>query len=81
MIDISSYFFSYCSINIKHLIEIPQNSSALIALDVTNGTITVDNLDLQNVESSPTYFYAMLGAGSGVISLSTVNGNIVMTGF
>ncbi|MFC1557147.1 DUF4097 family beta strand repeat-containing protein, partial [candidate division KSB1 bacterium] len=62
-------------------LEIPQNSSALIALDVTNGTITVDNLDLQNVESSPTYFYAMLGAGSGVISLSTVNGNIVMTGF
>jgi len=60
---------------------IPQNTSAEFSARVTNGNISVSNLVLQNEVSTPNSLRGTLGGGQGTISLSTVNGNIRVTGF
>ena len=60
---------------------IPQNTSAELSASLVNGIIVVNNLDLQNIVSSLTSFQGILGDGRGIISLSTVNGNINVMGF
>ncbi|KPK95662.1 hypothetical protein AMJ80_04280 [bacterium SM23_31] len=62
-------------------LEIPQSTSAELSASLVNGTIVVNNLDLQNIVSSLTSFQEILGDGRGIISLSTVNGNIKVIGF
>ena len=62
-------------------LSIPQNTSAEFSATVTIGDISVSNLVLQNQESTPNSLRGTLGAGQGTISLSTVNGNIRVTGF
>ena len=62
-------------------LDIPVNTSANFSANLTNGNITVSNLVLQNPVSSPTSLSGRFGDGQGTISLGTVNGNIVVTGF
>ncbi len=62
-------------------LDIPQNTSAAFSASVTNGSINVSNLVLQNEENTATSLSGILGAGQGAISLTTTNGNIVVTGF
>lgn len=62
-------------------LSIPENTSAEFSATVTIGDISVSNLVLQNQESTPNSLRGTLGAGQGTISLSTVNGNIRVTGF
>jgi hypothetical protein len=62
-------------------LEIPEATSAQFSARVTIGSINVYNLDLQDIESSPTSLTGTLGNGEGTIDLSTVIGSIVVTGF
>lgn len=62
-------------------LDIPRSTSAEFSAQVTVGTITVSNLDLYDVESTPTSLTGTLGTGEGTITLSTVNGNIHVTGY
>lgn len=57
-------------INMKTLngdidLEIPVNTSAQLKASVTVGTITTQNLALQNVVSTPTFLSGTLGSGQG----------------
>jgi len=62
-------------------LNIPVNTSAQFTASVTNGNIAISNIVLQNQVSSATSLRGTLGAGQGTISLSTVNGNIIVGGF
>jgi hypothetical protein len=62
-------------------LEIPQSTSAEFSAQVTVGSITVSNLDLYDVESTSTSLTGTLGSGEGTIALTTVNGNIDVTGY
>lgn len=62
-------------------LNIPTNTSAQFTASLTNGNIIISNLVLQNQVSSPTSLRGTLGSGQGTISLSTINGNISVTGF
>jgi len=62
-------------------LKIPVSTSAEFSAKVTNGNIGVSNLVLQNQVSSPTSLGGRLGDGEGMISLTTVNGNISVLGF
>jgi hypothetical protein len=62
-------------------LDIPQSTSAEFSAHVTVGSISVSNLDLYDVESTPTSLTGTLGSGEGTIALSTVNGNIHVTGY
>jgi DUF4097 and DUF4098 domain-containing protein YvlB len=55
-------------------LDIPANTSAEFSISVTG-------LHLQNQVSSPTSLRGTLGEGEGTISLTTVNGNISVSGF
>ena len=50
-------------------LEIPVNTSAILSANVTVGTITTQNLVLQNVVSTPTFLRGTLGNGQGTIEL------------
>ena len=63
------------------LLSIPQNTSALFNASVVNGNISLSNLILQEINSSPQQISGILGNGEGDIRLRTVNGNILVTGF
>jgi len=62
-------------------LHIPQNTSAQFSASVGNGVISLSNLDLQDQVSSSNSLSGTLGEGQGTISLSTGNGNIVVSGF
>ncbi len=62
-------------------LDIPRGTSAEFSAHVTVGSISVSNLDLYDVESTPTSLTGTLGLGEGTITLSTVNGNIRVTGY
>lgn len=62
-------------------LDIPHNTSAEFSAHVVNGTISISNLDIENVESSSSSLEGRLGDGHGTISLSTVNGSINVSGF
>ena len=62
-------------------LEIPVNTSAALSASVTVGTITTQNLVLQNIVSTPTSLSGTLGSGEGTINLETKQlGNITVTG-
>ncbi len=60
---------------------IPQSTSAAFTAKVSNGTITVSNLTLQDQNVTPTLVTGRLGGGEGLIDLDTGNGDIVVAGF
>lgn len=62
-------------------VAIPQNTSAGFSANLTNGTIRTSNLEFVETERTPRSLRGRLGDGQGTITLSTVNGNISMTGF
>ena len=68
-------------INGNITLAIPQNTSAQFAAEVTNGSISVADLVLQNETSSRTSVRGQLGSGAGDIKLGTVNGTIRANGF
>jgi len=57
----------------------PQVSASFLA-QVGNGTISLTGLDLQQVVSSPRHLQGVLGAGEGLIDLSSGNGQIQVQG-
>jgi len=62
-------------------LEIPVNTSAILSASVTVGTITAQNLVLQNVVSTPTFLSGILGNGQGTIELEAKQiGHITVTG-
>jgi hypothetical protein len=62
-------------------LSIPRTTTAEFSAQVTNGNIHVTNLALNNMVSTPHSVQGKLGDGQGTISLSTVNGNISVSGF
>lgn len=60
---------------------IPKSTSAEFSASVTNGNIGLSNLSLQDVLSTPKSLRGKLGDGQGTISLTTINGNIGVSGF
>ena len=62
-------------------LEIPVNTSALLSASVTVGTITTQNLVLQELVSTPAFLSGTLGSGDGTIELEAKQtGNITVTG-
>ncbi len=60
---------------------IPVNTSAVLSARVTVGTITTQNLNLQIMESTPTFLKGTLGSGQGTINLESKQiGNITASG-
>jgi DUF4097 and DUF4098 domain-containing protein YvlB len=62
-------------------LAVPRNTSASFSATVSNGSIGVDNLSLQSETRTPNSLQGTLGDGRGRIELSTVNGNISVSGF
>ena len=62
-------------------LNIPQNTSAEFSASVILGYISISNLDLQNEVKSNNTLTGTLNNGQGTISLSTINGNIYVSGF
>ena len=69
--------------NINGLIdlEIPEDTSAQFYAELVNGSIIITNLDLEDEIITNTSVTGTLGDGSGTITLSNVNGNILVTGY
>lgn len=61
-------------------LSIPTSASAELFLLVDNGTINWNNLDLINAQYTNQSLQGILGQGSGLIDLETVNGSIELTG-
>jgi len=61
-------------------LRVPTSTSATFAAFVDNGTITWDNLDLQDVVQTNRSLTGILGDGAGVIELETTNGNVHVAG-
>ncbi len=61
-------------------LSVQSQVSAQFGAKVGNGTIHVTGLDLRNVVSSPRQLQGVLGSGSGLIDLSTGNGEIRVQG-
>jgi hypothetical protein len=62
-------------------LDIPQSTSAGFSAIVVNGTISISDLVLTGLVSTPTSLTGTLGTGQGTISLNTVNGSISVAGF
>lgn len=63
------------------VLNIPQTTSSEFEANVTNGMISVFDLDLENEVITNRTVRGTLGDGEGDINISTVNGNIVAQGF
>jgi DUF4097 and DUF4098 domain-containing protein YvlB len=57
-------------------LEIPKTTSATFSASVVNGNISVRDLQLSDIATTPTRTTGVLGNGDGTIELETVNGNI-----
>jgi len=62
-------------------LSIPQSTSAQFSAKLTNGSISITDLVLQNIQSSNTAVTGTLSTGLGSIDLETVNGGINVNGF
>jgi hypothetical protein len=62
-------------------LDIPTTTSAELFGLVSNGTVSWVNLELMDVTQTGNSLHGTLGDGTGLIDLTTVNGNIVVTGF
>ncbi len=61
-------------------LAIPTSTSATLSASVINGLIRASNLTLQEQSDSPRSLDGTLGEGEGTIELTTLNGNISVTG-
>lgn len=68
------------TVNGNIILAIPDNTSAALSASVLNGNISV-SLALQNPVTTPNSLSGALGPGEGAITLTTVNGNITVSGF
>ncbi len=62
-------------------LAVPDTIGAELTVTVVNGTISVTGLPLTTVSSSATSLNALIGDGSGRITLAAVNGTIALTGY
>ena len=62
-------------------LDIPRSTSARFVATVTNGSITITNLDLRTSVNTPNRVEGTLGGGDGRIMLGTLNGSIDVRGF
>lgn len=69
------------TVNGQVQLSIPKTTSAALAAQVTNGTVSVTNLTLNNMISSRNSVSGVLGSGQGTITVETVNGTISVSGF
>jgi len=74
-------FCTISTVNGQIQLSIPQTTSATLGAKVTNGTVSVSNLTLNNMVSSQHSMSGVLGGGQGTITVETVNGSITVTGF
>ncbi len=68
-------------VNILINLTIPRETSATFYAGLVNGTVSVTNLDMHNLQSASNYVNGVLGSGQGSINLQTVNGCIEVAGF
>jgi hypothetical protein len=59
---------------------LPGSTSATLSASITNGTISTQNLELQDMVTRKYSTQGRLNDGEGSITLSVVNGQIVMEG-
>jgi len=59
----------------------PQSTSAQLTAKVTNGTVNVSGLTLDNMYGSQKEIHGTIGSGDGTIMLKTTNGNITVMGY
>lgn len=69
------------TVNGNLTLDIPRNTSAQVTARLVNGVISISNLTLQSVQTTPTSLSGTLGSGEGRVDLETVNGNILLRGF
>lgn len=69
------------SVNGQIQLSIPKTTSAALTAKVTNGTVSVTNLTLNNMVSSRNSVCGTIGSGQGTISVESVNGTISVSGF
>jgi DUF4097 and DUF4098 domain-containing protein YvlB len=62
-------------------LNIPQRTSSDFSASLVNGSISVQNLTLKNKVETKRSVQGTLGAGEGLITLRTTNGNITAFGF
>jgi len=68
-------------VNAQIVLTIPKTTSATFESRVTNGTVALSNLNLQNMESTQSAITGILGDGDGKIKLIAVNGTISTVGY
>jgi len=72
-----------CDVSVENGVidlSIPVNTSSQFAAKVTNGTITINNIELQSKISTERSVSGQIGGGQGNIQLETTNGIIKVTG-
>jgi hypothetical protein len=62
------------------ILAVPDTTSARLEARVTNGSVSVSGLQLNDLRSSRTSVSGILSGGSGSIQATTVNGNIEILG-
>jgi hypothetical protein len=72
--------FILTSVNGNVFLAVPDTTSAQIDARTTNGTVTVSGLSVRDLSSSRTAVSGVIGTGLGTIRLTTVNGNVSLTG-
>lgn len=61
-------------------VDIPKETSADFSANVTNGRISISNIDLHDIVQTSRSLRGTCGEGRGEVSLTTVNGNIGIDG-
>ena len=69
------------AINAEIQLLIPQNTSAHFAVGVINGSVSVSNLNIQNVQQEFNFVNGTLGTGQGTIKVEAINGAISVRGY
>lgn len=69
------------AVNGNILLQIPRTTSAEVDLRLTNGTIATRNLRFNPINTTQRTLSGTLGDGEGRIALTTVNGNLTLSGF
>lgn len=69
------------TVNGRITLSLPESVSAAFSAEVTNGTIVLSDLDLQDQRVTSKSVAGVLGDGEGEVDLEAVNGNIVVNGF
>ncbi len=60
--------------------DVPAGTSTMVTATVGNGTISMVDLAMEDQVVSVNQVTGRLGSGDGQLTLSTVNGSVVLTG-